>query len=137
MKIEELVKVDSKGRVTIPLAVREVLDIREGMYLLVVADKDKKELRLLPIPVASKLIKIRLVVEDRPGVLAELTRFLAQHNIDIVSTRCTVLKREELGECEMIVDLAKSEWTEPGMVADEMKKLEPVKNVEASYMSVE
>jgi len=57
MKIEELVKVDSKGRVTIPLAVREVLDIREGMHLLVVADKDKKELRLLPIPVAAKLSK--------------------------------------------------------------------------------
>ncbi|MEM1834466.1 MAG: AbrB/MazE/SpoVT family DNA-binding domain-containing protein, partial [Thermosphaera sp.] len=31
MKIEELVKVDSKGRVTIPMAVREILDIREGM----------------------------------------------------------------------------------------------------------
>lgn len=137
MRIEELVKVDSKGRVTIPMAVREILDIREGMYLLIVADKDKKELKLLPIPVAAKLIRIRLVVEDRPGVLAELTKFLAQHNIDIISTRCTVLKREELGECEMIVDLAKSEWGEPGIVADEIKKLEPVKNVEASYMSVE
>ncbi|MGC8983101.1 MAG: AbrB/MazE/SpoVT family DNA-binding domain-containing protein [Desulfurococcaceae archaeon] len=131
MSIEETVKVDSKGRVTIPAAIRELFDIREGMYLLMVADRNHREIKLIPLPITAKLVKLRIIVEDRIGVLAELTNTLASHGIDIVSTKCIVLKREELGECEMIVDISKSDLTEPSQVENALKLLEPVKNVEA------
>ncbi|MEM4020507.1 MAG: AbrB family transcriptional regulator [Desulfurococcaceae archaeon] len=133
--IEETVKVDSKGRITIPIAIRELFDIREGMYMLMIANKNSREIRLVPLPVAAKLAKLRVYVEDRIGVLAELTRFLAGLNIDIVSTKCIVLKREEMGECEMIIDLSKSESTNPEVIVGELKKLEPVKNAEIVKLS--
>jgi len=134
--IEETVKVDSKGRITIPIAVRELFDIREGMYLLMIADKEAREIKLVPIPVVAKLAKLKLLVEDRTGVLAELTRFIAGYNIDIISTKCVVLKREELGECEMIIDTSKTGWTNPSIIVEELKKLEPVKNVELVELSM-
>ncbi|MEM4717139.1 MAG: ACT domain-containing protein [Desulfurococcaceae archaeon] len=130
MSIEETVKVDSKGRVTIPAAIRELFNIREGMYLLMVADKNTKEIKLVPLPISAQLVKIRLVVEDRTGVLADITRFLATLNIDIVSTKCIVLKREELGECEMIVDVSRSSVGDLPTIEKELTTLEPVKNVE-------
>jgi len=130
MSIEETVKVDSKGRVTIPSAIRELFDIREGMYLLMIADKNSKEIKLVPIPITAQLIKLRLIVEDRMGVLADITKFLASKNVDIISSKCIVLKREELGECEMIVDISRSSYADPSLVEEDLRRLEPVKNVE-------
>lgn len=134
MSIEETVKVDSKGRITIPAAIRELFNIREGMYLLMVADRNSKEIKLVPLPIAAQLVKLKLIVEDRTGVLAEITRFLASRNIDIVSTKCVVLKREELGECEMIVDISRSGVPDVITIESELKTLEPIKSAEATKM---
>lgn len=134
MSIEDTVKVDSKGRVTIPAAIRELFNIREGMYLLMVADRNTKEIKLVPLPISAQLAKIRLIVEDRTGVLADITRFLATLNIDIVSTKCIVLKREELGECEMIVDVSRSSTGDLVTIEKELATLEPVKNVEIAKL---
>ncbi|MEM2025200.1 MAG: AbrB family transcriptional regulator [Desulfurococcaceae archaeon] len=134
MSIEETVKVDSKGRITIPSTIRELFDIREGMYMLMIADKSSKEIKLVVLPIAAQLLKLRLLVEDRMGVLAEITRFLAGHSIDIVSTKCIVLKREELGECEMIIDISRGTIVEIKDIEDKLRTLEPVKLVEVSKM---
>lgn len=134
MSVEETVKVDSKGRITIPAAIRELFNIREGMYLLMIADRNSREIKLAPLPIAAQLLKLRLIIEDRTGVLAEITRFLASRNIDIVSTKCVVLKREELGECEMIVDVSRSGLIDISAIENELKVLEPVKSVEIVKM---
>ncbi|ABN70058.1 transcriptional regulator, AbrB family [Staphylothermus marinus F1] len=131
MKIREIVKVDSKGRITIPLTIREALDIREGMTVLLIADKEKKEIIVSPIPERAKLVELSIRVEDRPGVLAELTRELADRGIDIIATKCIVLKRGEIGECYMVVDLSRSLITNLKELEDSLKKLEPVREVRA------
>jgi AbrB family looped-hinge helix DNA binding protein len=135
LSIEETVKVDSKGRITIPASIRELFNIREGMYLLMIADKNTREIKLVPLPIAAKLVRIRVLVEDKVGVLAELTNFLANLHVDIVSTKCVVLKREELGECEMIVDVSRSTITTPEYLVNELRSLEPVKEVEVSVLA--
>jgi AbrB family looped-hinge helix DNA binding protein len=135
LSIEETVKVDSKGRITIPASIRELFNIREGMYLLMIADKNTREIKLVPLPIAAKLVRIRVLVEDKVGVLAELTNFLANLHVDIVSTKCVVLKREELGECEMIVDVSRSTITTPEYLVNELRSLEPVKEVEVYVLA--
>ncbi|MFZ8783103.1 MAG: AbrB/MazE/SpoVT family DNA-binding domain-containing protein [Desulfurococcaceae archaeon] len=135
LSIEETVKVDSKGRITIPASIRELFNIKEGMYLLMVADKNTREIKLVPLPIAAKLVRIRVLVEDKVGVLAELTNFLANLHVDIVSTKCVVLKREELGECEMIVDVSRSTITTPEYLVNELRSLEPVKEVEVYVLA--
>ena len=132
MKIKEIVKVDSKGRITIPLTIREALDIHEGMTVLLIADREKKEIIVSPIPERAKLVELNLRVEDRPGVLAEITRVLADKGVDIIATRCIVIRRGELGECYMVVDQSRSLITQPRELEELLNKLEPVKEVKAT-----
>jgi len=135
LKIKELVKVDSKGRITIPLSVREAFDIREGMNLLVVADTDEKSITLSPVPEKAKLVEIIVRVEDRPGVLATISRSLADNGVDIVFIKCGVIRRGELGECTIIADVANSIIEDVEGLRNILLKLEPVKNVETRFVS--
>lgn len=132
--VEEVVVVDSKGRVTIPIAIRELFNIRKGMYLLIVANRNSREIKLIPLPTTARLFKIKMMLEDRIGVLAEVTDYLASRSIDIISTRCVVLKREVLGECEIVVDISKSDIVDTSSLESGLKTLGPVKEVEITKM---
>jgi len=132
MKIKEVVKVDSKGRITIPLTIREALDIHEGMTVLLIADREKKEIILSPVPERAQLVELNIEVEDRPGVLAEIARELADKGIDIIATRCIVIRRGELGECYMVVDLSKSLISMGEEIVNLLERLEAVKSAKAS-----
>jgi len=126
MRFKELVKVDSKGRITIPLPIREALGIREGMTILLYADLDEKKIFLSPIPDQAKLVEISLTVTDRPGVLAEISKILADNGVDIIALKCVVIKRGEVGECTFIADLSKSLITSAGELKDLVSRHEAV-----------
>ncbi len=129
MKIREVVRVDSKGRITIPLAIRNALDIREGMSVLLIADPDKKEFTVTPISDEAKLVEIEFEIEDRPGALAEVASKLADLGIDMVVVRCTTIRRGEIGECIVIADVSKSSITSERELEDSIKYLEPIRMV--------
>ena len=109
MKIAEIVRVDSKGRITIPMVVREALDIVEGMNLILVADTEKREIIVSPLRSDTQnLYELYLEIKDVPGALAKVSEKLAENNIDQITTQCTVLKRGELAECVIVVDMSKA-----------------------------
>lgn len=127
MKIREVVRVDNKGRITIPLVIRDALDIREGMSLLLIADVDKKEILVTPISQEAKLYEIQIEIEDRPGALAEVANELAKHSIDQVMTRCTTLRRGEIAECVIVVDVSKSTVSSEKELEELVKRIEPIR----------
>jgi AbrB family looped-hinge helix DNA binding protein len=129
MRFRELVKVDSKGRITIPLSIREAFGIREGMNILLFADLDEKKIFLSPIPEHARLAELTIRVEDRPGVVAEISKTLADHGVDIIALKCVVIKRGELGECTFIVDLSKSIIMNPSELKPLLEKFEFVKEI--------
>ncbi|OYT41093.1 MAG: AbrB family transcriptional regulator [Desulfurococcales archaeon ex4484_58] len=132
MRFKELVKVDSKGRITIPLAIREAFGIHEGMNILLIADMDEKKIFISPIPNRAKLMELSIKVEDRPGVVAEISKAIADQGVDIVALKCVVIKRGELGECYIVADLSKSLITTARELKELLLKLEPVKEVEVN-----
>ena len=129
MKIKEIVKVDSKGRITIPLVIREALDIREGMNVLLIADTGKKEVIVSPISEEARLLEIEFEMEDRPGALAEVVSELARQGVDMVITRCTALKRGETAECLVVADISKSTITTEKELERLLNRLEPIRMV--------
>ena len=129
MKIKEIVKVDSKGRITIPLVIREALDIREGMNVLLIADTNKKEVIVSPISEEARLLEIEFEMEDRPGALAEVVSELARQGIDMIITRCTALKRGETAECLVVADISKSAITTEKELERLLNRLEPIRMV--------
>jgi len=129
MKIREIVKVDSKGRITIPLVIREALDIREGMNVLLIADTSKKEVIVSPISQEAQLLEIEFEMEDRPGALAEVVSELARQGVDMIITRCTALKRGETAECLVVADISKSTITTEKELEKLLNRLEPIRMV--------
>ncbi len=107
MKIAEVVRVDSKGRITIPMVVREALNIVEGMNLVLIADTERREIIVSPIPsMESDLYELHVELKDVPGALAHVSEKLASFNVDQVTTQCTTVKRGEVAECMMVIDMA-------------------------------
>jgi AbrB family looped-hinge helix DNA binding protein len=134
VRFSEVVKVDSKGRVTIPLVIREALNIVEGMTIILVADAEKKEIVLTPLPVESeKLIEIKVELQDVPGALAKAVERLAALNVDQITTQCTTVKRGEYAECIIIADLSKSDKN-LDEVKEELLKIREVKLVQVRQL---
>jgi AbrB family looped-hinge helix DNA binding protein len=48
MRMTEIVRIDSRGRVTMPSAIRDAVRLSEGMYVILIADLDEKEVRIVP-----------------------------------------------------------------------------------------
>ena len=135
MRFRELVRVDSKGRITIPLSIREAFGIREGMNILLYADLDEKKIFLSPIPDRARLVEINVTVTDRPGVVAEISKTLADNGIDIVALKCVVIKRGEVGECSFIVDLSKSLISDTSELKELISRHEFVKDARITEIS--
>jgi len=108
-RLTGLVKVDSKGRITIPQTIRESLGIEAGMLVAMLADTEKKEIIVSPIMAENaKVIQIEATMQDRPGALAKVTSKLSDLKVDIIANRCTSITRREEGECTFIVDISQS-----------------------------
>lgn len=107
LRISEIVKIDSKGRITIPLIMRESLGLMEGMYVVLIADTERREIMLTPIlPPQAKIVEIKLLLKDEPGALAKVAGELANQGIDMITNRCASIKRGETAECIIIVDVS-------------------------------
>ena len=129
MRIAEIVRVDSKGRVTLPMVIRESLNIVEGMRLVIIADTDRREIVISPaVPPEAKVYELYIEIHDVPGALAQVTDELAKYDVDQVSTHCTTVKRGELAECVLIVDMSKVK-VQPDEVKDRLLALDEVRMV--------
>ncbi len=129
MRITEIVRVDSKGRITIPMVIRESLNIVEGMYVVLIADTSRREIIVSPVVFpGTKLYEVYVEINDVPGALAEVTDFMAKHGVDLIATHCTTVRRGETAECTLIADMSKSSL-EPDKLKIELSKLSNVKLV--------
>ncbi len=111
MKLSAIVKVDSKGRITIPQAIRNALGIEKGMVLMVIGDTEKSEIYITPLAKSEgeKIHYLEITLKDRPGALAQVTQALASHGVDIVANRCVSVVRGEEGVCFIVADFSKAD----------------------------
>ncbi len=105
MRTTNIVRVDSKGRITIPLFIREAMDIEEGRFLVLIADLEKKELILTPVSSEKGVVyEISVEMLDKPGALAEFSIIIKNIGLDILASRCSTLQRGKIGECTVIAE---------------------------------
>lgn len=117
-RLSEVVKVDSKGRITIPQAVREALGVEPGMLMALIADFDKREIIISPIATRTEAIyEFDISLVDKPGALASVTNTLAKHKADIIASKCASIARGEEASCTLIVDMSMAD-----VDADTIKK---------------
>ncbi|MBC7113981.1 MAG: ACT domain-containing protein [Candidatus Methanomethyliales bacterium] len=103
---QEIVKVDSKGRITIPAHMRAELGMKEGSYASVRFDREDKSLVVrLFAGSQAKLVEMRLMIPDRPGALARAARALSDLNVDLLSSNSRTIKKGEVAEWVVVADV--------------------------------
>jgi len=110
MRMSEIVRVDARGRLVMPSSIRDALGLREGMYVMLVADLERKDIRIVPFAdPEAKLVELQITLRDAPGSLARVATVLANNRVDLLSTESRTLKRGESAEWYAIADVSKCE----------------------------
>jgi AbrB family looped-hinge helix DNA binding protein len=107
VRLSEIVRIDSRGRIIIPSSLRSGLGISEGTYLMLVADLDKKEAVIVPFAhPGAKLAEFQIGLGDSPGALAKAAALLAELGVDLLSSQSRTLRRGELAEWHVVGDIS-------------------------------
>jgi AbrB family looped-hinge helix DNA binding protein len=108
----EIVRVDSRGRITMPSSIREAVKLSEGMYVMLIADLDKKELRIAPFAdPEAKLVELSITFSDTPGALAKAANILATEGVDLLSSESRTLRRGKSAEWIVVGDVSRCRCT--------------------------
>lgn len=108
MRMSEIVRIDSRGRVTMPSSIRDALKFSEGMYVMLIANLDNKEVRIVPFAdPEAKLVEFRITFKDVLGALARAAAVLAENGVDLLSSESRTLQRGESAEWFAIADVSR------------------------------
>ena len=112
MRMTEIVRVDSRGRITMPSSIREAIRLSEGMYVMLIADLDKKEVRIAPFAdPEAKLVELNITFSDVPGALAKSASILADEGVDLLSSESRTLRRGKSAEWVVVADISRCKCT--------------------------
>ncbi len=135
MRISEIVRVDSRGRILIPSSVRSALTLREEAYVMLIADLDSREIRLIPFAdPEAKLYEFRIILDDVPGALAKAATKLAEMGVDLLSTQSRTIYRGRVAEWLALVDLSKCK-VKPSSLKDKLVREGVAKRVEIRQLT--
>ena len=108
MRMTEIVRVDSRGRITMPSSIREAVRLSEGMYVMLIADLEEKEIRITPFAdPEAKLVELRITFSDIPGALAKAANVLARQGVDLLSSESRTLRRGKSAEWVVVADVSR------------------------------
>ena len=108
MRMTEIVRIDSRGRVTMPSSIREAVRLSEGMYVMLIADLEEKEIRITPFAdPEAKLVELRITFSDIPGALAKAANVLARQGVDLLSSESRTLRRGKSAEWVVVADVSR------------------------------
>ena len=111
MRMSEIVRIDSRGRVTMPSSIRDAVSLSEGMYVMLIADLDEREVRIVPFAdPEAKLIEFCIRFADVPGALAKAADALAKLEVDLLSSESRTLRRGESAEWIVVADVSKCKY---------------------------
>ena len=108
MRMTEIVRIDSRGRVTMPSSLREAVRLSEGMYVMLIADLDEKDIRIAPFAdPEAKLVELSITFSDMPGALAKAASVLADEGVDLLSSESRTLRRGKSAEWVVVADVSR------------------------------
>jgi AbrB family looped-hinge helix DNA binding protein len=106
---QEIVRVDSKGRITIPSYMRGELGMQEGSYAAVRINRNDRSLSVnLFAGARAKLVEMRLMIPDRPGALARAARSLSELKLDLLASNSRTLKKGDAAEWVVVADISEA-----------------------------
>jgi bifunctional DNA-binding transcriptional regulator/antitoxin component of YhaV-PrlF toxin-antitoxin module len=102
-----LLKIDDRGRILIPQAVRDLMGLRPQSETVGTYDSERNVFTLMPARQGGYFVRIVFKISDQPGSLAKVANSLASSGINLVATSSTTLVPGKLAEWEVIADVDK------------------------------
>ena len=108
MSSSQVARIDEKGRLIVPAAYREVLNLKENSNVLLTLDTSKNALVLLPFASAGDdLYRVTVALSDAPGSLSRLLSLLAKSGVDLVQSESIASDRGRSAEWRATADFSK------------------------------
>ncbi len=85
---------------------RAIDNLAEGQPIMMVADQDSWILSITPLDPKSKLAELDFIIPDKPGAIHEVTRLLAEQNINLLSVSTKVLVYYETMSMNLVADVS-------------------------------
>lgn len=101
-----LLKIDDRGRILVPQAVRDMMGLRPQSETLGTYDSEKNIFTLMPVRQRGNFVRIVFKISDQPGSLAKVANSLASSGINLMATSSTTLIPGKLAEWEVIADVS-------------------------------
>ncbi len=134
MSSSQIARIDEKGRLIIPVAYREVLNLKENSNVLLSLDTSKNSLMLLPFASAGdKLYRVIVALSDAPGSLSLLLVLLAKSGVDLVQSESIASDRGRSAQWRATVDLSKCK-TKPSAIKELLLKERVATKVEIAQV---
>ncbi len=86
----------------------EIKGLKDGQPLMFVGDMESYVLSITFLEPEAKLVRLSLVIPDKPGAIARVADTLGKHNINMVSLQSEVLVFYESMTLDIIADVSKS-----------------------------
>lgn len=119
--MESVVKLDSKGRILIPVSFRKKLGISSETELVLMHSEKKKEVRMMPLS-DQTAAKCTVLLSNSPGSLTNVMEVLDMLNVGVL-----------MSESRNLMGNGTSEWT---FVLDTSKSKEQIKDIESRLDSL-
>ena len=110
--MNQIIKLDTRGRLVIPNEFREILNIKEGDEVLISLDIKTDTLTISPIyEKPTDLVKIEIEFGDTPGCLAKIADKIAELKIDLIMTESKSSQRGKRARWDIIANISKCPYS--------------------------
>ncbi len=91
-----------------PAPIREAVNLSEGMYVMLIANLEEKEIRISPFAdPEARLVELSISFSDVPGALAKAAGILASEGVDLLSSESRTLRRGKSAEWVVMADVSR------------------------------
>ncbi len=102
MRKSHIAKLDSKGRILLPVHVREAINAGDGTEFVIFPEEGS--IKILPL-LKGRTAELRFLIADTPGSLAAIAKTLADFGVNIIMSQSHSLPKNKLAEWDIIADI--------------------------------
>lgn len=130
MRVYDIIKIQETNIIQLPEDIGVEIGVVKGSYFLVEADERAKEISFERIAVPGKnLAELSAVLEDKPGVLADVALELGNNNINILFNESDEIESTNLAALVAVLDISHARISVETLKL-QLEKMDVVREVE-------